>query len=133
MEVSVRLNWSMSCIKLASVRKNSRVIVIVDALLEGKRVLNMQNRLLRGDLFPPLGPRVKDAKRKFPTLVRHTGYYSLLAFHIGSNEVVTRSPREIKSRFRALGHLVKGSGPQVTFSVSGYDEGRNRMIQQINT
>lgn len=48
MEVSVRVNWTMSCIKLASVRKNSWVIVIVDTLLEGKRVLNIQNRLLRG-------------------------------------------------------------------------------------
>jgi len=51
--------------------------------------------------------------------------------------MATRSLRAIKSDFRALGQLVKGSGAQLVFfsvpPVAGNDEGRNRNTQQINT
>lgn len=43
---------------------------------EGKRMPNMQSRLTSsGSLLPPQGPRVKDEKRKFRTLVRRSGHY----------------------------------------------------------
>jgi len=61
----------------------------------------------------------------------------LCCFHVGADEVAVSSPREIKKVFKALGRLVKESGPQVFFSsllpVVGREVERHRQTQSINT
>ena len=84
-----------------------------------------------------LGVRVKDVRKKLPSLVRPTDYYPLLLFQVGSDDLGRTSLRTLKKDFRALGRQVKGSGAQVVFSsippAIGNNEGRDMMGQQTNT
>ena len=84
-----------------------------------------------------LGVRVKDVRKKLPSIVRPTDYYPLLLFQVGSDDLGRTSLRTLKKDFRALGRQVKGSGAQVVFSsippAIGNNEGLDIMGQQINT
>jgi len=82
-----------------------------------------------------IGAWIKDITRKFPSLIWCPDYYPLLLFHAGGDEAIMHSPRTIKRDFRALGCLVRESGPQIIFSsllpIAGSDTGRNREAQSI--
>lgn len=70
------------------------------------------------------------------SLVQALDYHPLLFFHVGTNDIATRSPRSVKRDFRALVRMLKDSGAQVVFSsivpVMRRDTGRNRHAQDIN-
>lgn len=60
MEVSLRLNWTTSCIKLVSVKKNSWVIVTEDSLLKGRECPTCRaDSLLRVVCCLPRDPGLK--------------------------------------------------------------------------
>ena len=73
---------------------------------------------------------------KLSTLARHKDYYPLLVFQVGNDDIIRRSPKEMKRDFKSLGKLVKGSGAQIVFysipSVVGMDEEEYRRTQQMN-
>ena len=96
LEVSPRLSRSTPCIKTASIKKKRRVVVIGDSLLRGTEGPICRPDLLLREVW------VKEAKRKLPTLIWPSDYYPLLIFHVGSDEVATRSPRAIE-RLQGLG------------------------------
>ena len=94
-EVLPRSERPTRCILSTSTRKKRQVIVVGDCLLRGT-----EGPICRTD--PPLrevcclpGTRVKDMTKKLRSLVQPLDYYPLLHFHMGSNEVATRSPQAI--------------------------------------
>jgi len=68
--------------------------------------------------------------------VRPSDYYSLLVMEVGRDKIAERSPKAIKTDFRALGRLVEGSGPEVVFSsipsVAGKSTERGRKTHLVN-
>ena len=130
LKVSPRLRQAKPCVKTASIKKKRWVTVIGDSLLRGREGPIYTPDLLPREVCWLAGAQVEDVKRKLPTLVWPSDFYLLLIFYVGSDEVAIRSPRVVKTNFRALGQLIKGSGAQVPFSsvlsVAENDEGRNR-------
>jgi len=135
-EVLPRSERPTPYIMTTSTRKKRKVIVVSHSHLRAT-----EGPVCQTD--PPLrevcclpGAWVKDISRKVPTLVQPSDYYPLLLFHEGGGEAATRSPRVIKTDFRALERFVRESGAQVIFSsllpVAGSDNGRNRQAQSIN-
>jgi len=82
------------------------------------------------------GARVRDVARKLPGLVQPSDYYPLLVMQVSGHEIMERSPKAIKTDFRALGQLAEGSGAQVVFSsipsVAGKSTERDRKTHLIN-
>ncbi|KGL92731.1 hypothetical protein N301_10736, partial [Charadrius vociferus] len=136
LEDSLRPSQTTTQIKTSSVKKKRRVIVMGDSILRGTEGPICRPDPLYREVCCLPGARVRDVKRKLPSLVRQSDYYPLLVFQIGSDDVVRRTPRAMKKDFRALGRLVKGSGAQVLFSsvppVAGNDEEVNWKSQQVN-
>lgn len=124
-------------LRTSSTKKERRVIVVGDSLLRGTEGPICRPDPSHREVSCLPGARIKDIRRKLPSLVQSSDYYPLLIFQVGSDEVGTRSLRAMKNDFRALGRLVKGSGAQIVFSsippFAGVDEGINRRSQQINS
>ena len=83
------------------------------------------------------GDRIRDVTTGLKSLVQPSDYYPFLLFHVGTNDVATKSLRSIKRYFRALERMLTNLGAQVVFysvlPVTGGDFGRNRRAQDINT
>jgi len=83
------------------------------------------------------GARVKDVRKKLPSLVWPTDYYPLLLFQVGSDDLGRTSLRILKKDFRALRRQVKGSRAQVVFSsvpsAIGNNKGLDIIGQHIKT
>lgn len=94
-------------------KKKRQVIAMEDSLPKGEDPICCLEQLLR-EICCLSGTWVKDVTRKLLTL----RLFSTINFQVGSNEVAPGSPREIRRHFRALGQLVKGSGPQDVFPLS---------------
>lgn len=67
----------------------------------------LEEYLPQGSLLHP-GVKIKDIRRKFPSLVQCSDYYSLLILHEKGDEVTICS--QSTSDFKALGQLVRESG-----------------------
>ncbi|XP_066848127.1 uncharacterized protein [Anser cygnoides] len=104
------------CIATSSVKKDRRVIVMGVSLLKGTEGPMCRPDPTHSEVCCLPGARVRDLAKKVKCLVQPTGYYPLLVFQAGNDEVTMRSPRAIKRDFRALGRLLKGSGAQVVFA-----------------
>ena len=130
-------NQTSLSIKTSLPNQKQWVTVIGDSLLKGAEGPICRPDPLHREVCCLLGVRVKDVRKKLPSLVRPTDYYPLLFFQVGSDDLGRTSLRTLKKDFRALGRQVKGSGAQVVFSsippVIGNDEGLNMMGQRINT
>ena len=124
-------------LKLHRLGKKRRVIVIGDSLLKGAEGPICRPDPLHREVCCLPGVRVKDVRKKLPSLVRPTDYYPLLLFQIGSDDIGRTSLRTMEKDFRALGRQVKGSRAQVVFSsippAIGNNEGLDIMSQWINT
>ena len=57
------------------------------------------------------GAQIRDGKQK--DYQQPSDYYSLLIFHVGTNNVKSRSQRSIKRDFRALRRWLKDSGREI--------------------
>jgi len=72
-----------------------------------------------------------------PQLIKSTGYYPLLLFHIGTNNTASWNLGRIKEDFKALGVKAKSFVAQVIFSsilpVGGRGSSRNRRIMSIKS
>lgn len=95
LEVSLRLSWPKSYIKITSTKENIQAMVTGDFFLMGT-----VGRTCRPDPLTEVcclsRAQVKDMIRKLPTLVQPSGCYLLLIFQLGSNEIATRNPKAIK-------------------------------------
>ena len=120
-------------LKIASSRKERRVIVIADSLLRGIEGPICQPDPSRREVCCLRGARVRDISRKLPSLIRPSNYYPSLIVQAGSDEVADRSLRSIKNDFR---RLVDGAGIQVLFAciptVAGKDNAMTRKSHRIN-
>ena len=108
--------------KIASSRKERRVIVIADSLLRGIEGLIFQPDPTHREVCCLPGAQVRDISRKLPSLNCPFDYYLLLMVQAGSDEVTDRNLRTIKNDFRGLGRLVDEAGIQVViclYSCSG--------------
>jgi len=94
-------------LKIASTRKDRRVIVVGNSLLGG-----MEGSICRSDstcrevCLPKAWMR--NISRKLPSLIHHSDYYPSLIVQTSSVEVTEVSLRIIKKDFRGLGQLVDG-------------------------
>jgi len=129
-------NQTSLSIKISSARKKQRVIVIGDSLLKGAEGPICRPDPLHREVCCVLGARVKDVRKKLPSLVWPPDYCPLLLFQVGTDDIGRTSLKTMKQDFRAFGRQVKASGAQVVFSsippVIGNDEGLNMMGQWIN-
>ncbi|XP_074991813.1 uncharacterized protein LOC142074828 isoform X2 [Calonectris borealis] len=126
-----------TCIKTSAEKEQRRVMVIGDSLLcRTEAPICRPDPLFREVCCLP-GAQIRDVTTRLESLVQPSDYYPFLLFHVGTNDVATKSLRSIKRDFRALGRMLKTSGAQVVFSsilpVMGGDLGRNRRDQDINT
>lgn len=100
-------------------------------VLRGTKSLVCQPDPSHRDLCLP-----RDITSRLPRLIRPTGYYSMLVVQVSSGEVDERSTRVIKKDFKALGHLVEGTGAQVVFSsipsIAGMNPKGSRKTHMIN-
>ena len=128
---------SSPSIKTSSIRKKQRVIVVGDSLLKGAEGPICRPDPLHREVCCLPGVRVKDVRKKLPSLVRPTDYYPLLLFQAGSDDFGSTSLRTLKKDFRALGRQVKGSGAHTVLSSIPPAVGNNERLdivgQWINT
>lgn len=103
------------CLKVASVRKDWKVIFVGEALLRGVGSPVWRLDLTCGHVYCLSVSRVKDITRKCPDLVQPSDHYPLLIAQAGSNEVSHRSLWIIEKDFRVLGQLIKKVGAQMIF------------------
>ncbi|KFP08496.1 hypothetical protein N300_08288, partial [Calypte anna] len=111
-----RTRQSPSVLRTSSIKKERRVVVEGDSLLRGTEGPICRPDPSHREVCCLPGARIRDVKRKLPNLVGSSDYYPLLIFQVGSDEIITRKVRAMKSDFRALGRLVRGSGAQVVFA-----------------
>lgn len=123
-------------LKTASTRKDRRVIVIGDSLLQGTEGPICRPDPTRREVCCLPGARVRDISKKIPRLIRPSDYYPLLIIQAGGEEVDKESLRSIKKDFRGMGRILEGAGVQVVFSsmpvVSGKGTGRIQNTQLFN-
>lgn len=60
--------------------------------------------------------RIQNVVEGFPKLGWPSDYYTLLLFHVGTNDTDRENLENIKSEYRTLGAVVKGVGPPMVFS-----------------
>jgi len=84
-------------------KKKRRVILIGDSFLRGTEGLICRSDPSHREVCCLPGAQVRDVAKKFPGLVRPSGYYPLLVMQVGGDEVAERSPKAIKRDFRPLG------------------------------
>lgn len=84
----------------------------------------------------PPGAKTRDIAKQVPQLVKSTGYYPLLLFHVGINDTSTWNPCRIKEDYKALEKQVKDIGAPVILSsvlpTGCKGAARNRSIMRIN-
>ena len=80
----------------ASSRKERRVIVIGDSLLEGTEGPICRPAPTRREVCCLPGARVRDISRKLPSLIRNSDYYPLLIVQAGSDEVAEKSQERLQ-------------------------------------
>ena len=97
-------------LKTASAKKERKVTVGGNSLLRGTEGSICQPDPTHREVCCLPGAQVRDISRKLPSLICHSDYYPLLIVQAGSNEVIDRSLRIIKSDFRGLEQLVDGTG-----------------------
>lgn len=123
-------------LKTASTRKDRRVIVVGDSLLQGTEGPICRPDPTRREVCCLPGARVRDISKKISRLIHPSDYYPLLIIQAGSEEVGKQSLRSIKKDFRGMGRILEGAGVQVIFSsmpvVSGKDTGRIQKTHLLN-
>ena len=101
-------NQTSLSIKTSSAKKKQSLTVIGDALLKGAEGPIHRPEPLHRELCCLLGARVKDIRKKLPSLVRPSDYYPLLLFQVGSDGIGRTSLKTLKKDFRDLGQQMKG-------------------------
>ena len=123
-------------LKTSSTRKDRRVVVIGDSLLQGTEGPICQPDPTRREVCCLPGARVRDIARRLPRLICPSDYYPLLIVQAGSEEVGKKSLKAIKDDFRRLGRVVEGTGVQVVItsvpSVAGNDTGMSLKTHLLN-
>ncbi|KFO98751.1 hypothetical protein N300_01915, partial [Calypte anna] len=112
-------------------KKKRRVVVVGDSLLRGTEGPICRPDPSHRDVCCLSGAWVRDISRRLSQLIRPSDYYPLLVVQAGTDDSNGRSTKAIKKDFKALGHLVDGSGAQGVCT-SEMNEERSRKTYHIN-
>ncbi|KAM8793383.1 LOW QUALITY PROTEIN: uncharacterized protein ACNFOS_013364 [Eudromia elegans] len=86
--------------------KKQRVISMGDSLLQGTEAPICRPDPLAREVCCLPGARIRAVTGRLPRLVQEADYYSLLVFHMGTNDAMGKLA-DIKQDYRALGMAVK--------------------------
>lgn len=85
--------------------QKERWVIFVGVLSEKNRRPNVETESVsQGSLHFP-GTQGKDVKRKLPTLVQPSGFYPLLVFQLGSNEVPKKGRSSLTNLISSCGRV----------------------------